>query len=240
MANHSDAFPEGSLTKEQLMSFFAISGESGNFKYSPGWERIPDNWYKRAIGDEYTIPGFLADVLDHAGKYPPFLNISGNTGSPNSFFTADLRSLTSGVFSGADLLDGNNLECFLLQVSQAPTPDSLGGAETQIGIKDQLLTPLRTTISERLGALACPKLDNIDKSQYNFFPGYNNCPDGCSGTMFTELNLRTYFTIHLALTLACKASSQTRFLYGRDLRWLIERLSNGGCEISATPLFNQV
>ena len=182
MANHSDAFPEGSLTKEQLMSFFAISGESGNFKYSPGWERIPDNWYKRAIGDEYTIPGFLADVLDHAGKYPPFLNISGNTGSPNSFFTADLRSLTSGVFSGADLLDGNNLECFLLQVSQAPTPDSLGGAETQIGIKDQLLTPLRTTISERLGALACPKLDNIDKSQYNFFPGYNNCPDGCSGT----------------------------------------------------------
>lgn len=44
MANHSAQFTEGSFIKEQLMGFFAISGQSGNFKYTEGHERISDKW----------------------------------------------------------------------------------------------------------------------------------------------------------------------------------------------------
>jgi hypothetical protein len=177
MANHSEEFPEGSLSKQQLMSFFSITGESGNFQYNPGNERIPDNWYKRAIGDEYTIPGFLADVLDFGEKYPPLLDVAGNTGEPNSLNIVDLGSLTKCVFTAPELLQGNNLECFLLQVLQAALPD-IAGPESNIG---NMISPLTTTVAERLTELSCPQLNGIDQSQYNIFPGYKKCPNGCSG-----------------------------------------------------------
>ncbi|CAL3973707.1 unnamed protein product [Diplocarpon coronariae] len=67
------------LTKQQLMSFFATTPQPGKFVDSPDHERIPDNWYKRAIGDEYTIPGFLAEVLDFGPKYRPLLSVGGST-----------------------------------------------------------------------------------------------------------------------------------------------------------------
>ncbi|KUJ24283.1 putative aromatic peroxygenase [Mollisia scopiformis] len=181
MANHSAEFPEGSLSKAQLMSFFSITGKSGKFVYTVGHERIPDNWYKRAIGDEYTIPGFLADVLDFGEKYPPLLDVGGNTGKTDSFTPVDIGSLTKGVFSAADLLEGNNLECYALQISQAALPDILGGAETNIGDLTQILKPLSDNIAENLLGLGCPTLNGIDDSQYDVYPGYNNCPNGCSG-----------------------------------------------------------
>lgn len=52
MSNKSEEYPEGYLDKETFKSFFAVSGESGNFTYNPGHERIPDNWYKTAVGAE--------------------------------------------------------------------------------------------------------------------------------------------------------------------------------------------
>jgi hypothetical protein len=159
------------------MSFFYITGTPGNFKYTPGYERIPDNWYKRAIGDEYTIPGFLADVLDFGEKYPPLLDVAGNTGKTDSLTPVDLGTLTKGVFNAANLLQGNNLECFLLQVPQAALPD-IAGAESDIG---NMISPLTTTVAERLLGLGCPQLDGIDQTQYNIYPGYNKCPNGCVG-----------------------------------------------------------
>jgi hypothetical protein len=125
MANHSEEFPEGSLTKQQLMFFFSITGESGNFQYNPSYERIPDNRYQRVIGGDYSIPGFLADVLNFGRKYPPSLGVAGNTGKTDSLTPVDLGSLTKDVFNAGDLLQGKNLECFLLQVSQAALPISL-------------------------------------------------------------------------------------------------------------------
>lgn len=59
MANHSTQYPDGYLDKGTFKSFFAISGESGAFTYEPGYERIPDNWYKRPALDPYTIPGYV-------------------------------------------------------------------------------------------------------------------------------------------------------------------------------------
>lgn len=52
-ANHSSEHPEGRLDQETLKSFFAVAGSGpGQFQYREGWEKIPDNWYRRPIGFE--------------------------------------------------------------------------------------------------------------------------------------------------------------------------------------------
>ncbi|KAF7934444.1 hypothetical protein BELL_0091g00160 [Botrytis elliptica] len=177
MSNKSAEFPEGSLTKKDLMSFFAITGESGKFQYKVGNERIPDNWYKRAIGDEYTIAGFLVDVVDYALQYPPLLDIGGNMGTPNTFAPVNLGSLTKGVFQTGSLLEGNNLECFVFQVAQAAIPDIAAGA---IGNLANTIKPFTDVVTQRLGGLGCPQLQGIDQSQFSKFPGYTNCKNGCT------------------------------------------------------------
>jgi hypothetical protein len=63
MSNKSEEYPEGLLNQDVLKSFFAITGESGSFVHNPGMEEIPENWYKRAIGDEYTIVFLETDTL---------------------------------------------------------------------------------------------------------------------------------------------------------------------------------
>lgn len=176
MANHSDQFPQGSLSKEQLMSFFAVFGESGNFIYSAGYERIPDNWYKRAIGDEFTVPDYLADVLDYAEKDPRLLDVGGNTGQVNTFTPVDLSALTMGVYNAANLFQGNNFECYAHQITQLALPDVLYGSATNLF---NVLAPLTSAISEGVVALTCPQLAGVDESQLDAFPGYNNCPNGC-------------------------------------------------------------
>ncbi|TGO28895.1 hypothetical protein BPAE_0021g00180 [Botrytis paeoniae] len=177
MSNKSAEFPEGSLTKKDLMSFFAITGKSGNFQYKVGNERIPDNWYKRAIGDEYTIAGFLADVVDYALQYPPLLDIGGNMGTPNTFAPVNLGSLTKGVFQSGSLLEGNNLECFVFQVSQAALPDIAAGA---VGNLANTIKPFTDVVTQRLGGLGCPQLQGIDQNQFSKFPGYTKCKNGCT------------------------------------------------------------
>lgn len=46
MSNHSAEYPNGILDKETLKSFFAITeAADGTLSWTPGHERIPDNWY---------------------------------------------------------------------------------------------------------------------------------------------------------------------------------------------------
>lgn len=63
MANHSTQYPAGYLDKASFKSFFAISGNSGSFTYKAGWERIPDNFYRRPLSDPYTIPEYVRMFL---------------------------------------------------------------------------------------------------------------------------------------------------------------------------------
>ena len=52
MANKSAEHPDGVLTQDVLKSFFGITENAdGSFSGGLGQETIPDNWYKRAIGD---------------------------------------------------------------------------------------------------------------------------------------------------------------------------------------------
>ena len=106
MANKSEEYPQGKLDGETLKAFFAITGEDGNFKYTEGHERIPDNWYKRNVVDEYTIPYFSLDNLEMASQHPEFLSVGGNTGKVNTFTGVDPEMLTDGVFNAQTLFEG--------------------------------------------------------------------------------------------------------------------------------------
>ncbi|KAF2167249.1 hypothetical protein M409DRAFT_22676 [Zasmidium cellare ATCC 36951] len=89
MANHTEANPAGILNQDVLKSFFAVSGDDGDFTWNPGHERIPDNWYRRAIGDEYTLDGLGSDTTTFASRTPRINTPGCNTGTVNSFVAID-------------------------------------------------------------------------------------------------------------------------------------------------------
>lgn len=170
MSNKSAEAPEGILNQDVLKSFFSITGQPGSFVYTPGNERIPDNWYRRAIGDEYTIPFFNLDVLAAAQAYPEFISVGGNTGTTNSFTGVDLSDLTGGVYNTQTLLQGNNLACFSLQFAQGAAPDLLKPIFSNIAAG---VAALNTAFSSALAPLGCPQLSSIDQSKFSQFPGYS-------------------------------------------------------------------
>lgn len=64
MSNHSAEQPGGTLTREVLKSFFAVTGDTpGNFVHNRGQERIPENWYKRPLANAYNLVDAVADIL---------------------------------------------------------------------------------------------------------------------------------------------------------------------------------
>ncbi|KAL8799485.1 MAG: hypothetical protein Q9182_005853 [Xanthomendoza sp. 2 TL-2023] len=175
MSNKSAKYPEGYLDKETFKSFFAVTGERGNFKYQPGYERIPDNWYKRAIGHEFTTVDFILGVLEFGLRDPRLLSVGGNTGTPNSFTGIDVTALTKGVFNGATLAQGSNLQCFIFQLIQAEAPSVLTGLYEDL---TTALQPLVDSIQGSLKGLNCPQLVGLDRSQYEKFPGWKKSPSG--------------------------------------------------------------
>lgn len=93
MSNHSAEVPGGTLNKETLKQFFAVTGTGagasgtnpGDFKHNIGQERIPLNWYRRPSADRYNLPDVAFDLLAGAATNPETLRIGGNTGTTNSF-----------------------------------------------------------------------------------------------------------------------------------------------------------
>jgi len=164
MSNKSEEHPDGRLDKETLKAFFGVTeNDDGSFSGGTGYERIPDNWYKRAIGDEYTIPFFQLDLVRDATQDPRFLNVGGNTGEVNTFTGVDIADLTGGVFNGATLLEGNNLFCFGYQNAQQGLPDI---AKTLLG------TVGGGVLGKTILSLGCPQLQKIDEDMLSKFPGY--------------------------------------------------------------------
>jgi len=179
MANHSEEYPDGYLDRQTFASFFGVTGDNeNNFVVRQGWERIPDNWYKRPIDDEFSIPDFLVDVLEHAAYYPRLLSFGGNTGEVNTFAGVDLANLTGGVFDTATLLEGNNLECFAFQIALAAGPDLLGSTFTDV---QKALTPLADKVAQLLGNAGCPQLQSIDSSMFEQYPGYTEAYGSYAG-----------------------------------------------------------
>lgn len=169
MANHSDINPVGLLSYEVLQSWFGIEGTNGNYSAPFGYERIPANWYRRSQTAPYTIPYFLGDVAAAAVLHPKFLDIGGNQGGKtNNFAGVELQNLTNGVFNTPQLLQGNNLGCFVFQViTQVKADFILGG----------VLTSLQDVVGGIIGKLSCPQLQSFDESLLEQFPGYQKSPE---------------------------------------------------------------
>lgn len=166
MANHSAENPAGILTYETIQSWFGVEGTDGKYQAQQGTERIPLNWYRRALEYPYDTEYFAVDVVNAALLHPKFLNIGGNTGTTNSFAGVDVANLTGGLYNTADLTKGNNLGCFLYQLSAQAKPDILLGA----------LTKLTDAIGSIIGPLGCPQLQTIDTKLLQQFPGYTRKP----------------------------------------------------------------
>lgn len=126
MANHSDANPRGQLTPEVLETFFSYTRDSsGNLQYTYGHDRIPDNWYRRSLLDQWTLPDILLGVASQCAAYPSTCKVGGNTGTVNSFTGVDLGDISGGLVNGADLADPSKLGCFISQNIQAEAPSFL-------------------------------------------------------------------------------------------------------------------
>ncbi|KAJ3928404.1 MAG: hypothetical protein NXY57DRAFT_1063857 [Lentinula lateritia] len=171
MANKSEEYPEGRLDRETLKSFYGITGsEEDDFVYTSGYERIPDNWYKRAIGDEYGIVSYFDELSGIALAHPKFFSIGGNTGQVDSFTGVDLTDLTGGVYHANTLLEGNNLKCFTLQAMMVHLP--IGAT----GPLEDVLDELADMVDPLLRTWDCPKLEKIDESLLEKFPGFSRYP----------------------------------------------------------------
>jgi hypothetical protein len=148
MANKSAEHPDGRLDKETLKSFFGMTENSdGSFSGGAGYERIPDNWYKRPADSPYSIPFFVEDLLQEAAVYPKFLDVGGNTGKVNTFSGVDIEDLTGGALNSATLLQGNNLFCFAYQAAQQGELDL---------VKTLLNTVAGGAVGKAILSLGCP------------------------------------------------------------------------------------
>ena len=58
--------------------------DDSNLVYSRGLERIPDNWYTRAVGDPYDVAFLSRDLGTMAQQHPETQAFGGNTGTVNS------------------------------------------------------------------------------------------------------------------------------------------------------------
>lgn len=166
MANHSEENPYGYLSYDVIKSWFGITGDSGSYIANQGQERIPENWYKRAIEYPYENAYFLADLAAAAALHPKFLDVGGNTGTTDSFTGVDIGNLTGGVLNAQSLLEGDNFACLAYQAAAQAKPD----------VALAVLTKLTNAINDVVGALSCPQLENIDESQLEMFPGYERSP----------------------------------------------------------------
>ncbi|KAL1606244.1 hypothetical protein SLS60_003646 [Paraconiothyrium brasiliense] len=190
MSNHSETNPGGTLTRDVLKSFYSVTGEPGSFAWKPGHERIPDNWYKRP--DSFGLEDIGFDAQVNNLMYPGQISLGGNTGKVNTFTGVDLGNLvslsfsvadlkefanlnndfqTGGVFNAANLLQGNNFACFMLQATQQAVPGQLSGLLGNIGALVQWLADQLGPITKQLG---CPQLDVFKKELFAPFPGAEN------------------------------------------------------------------
>lgn len=175
MANHTAENPEGKLNGDILKSFYSVTGEDGNFEWTPGHERIPDNWYTRNSADTYTIPYLSLDGLSQSTRHLKFFSVGGNTGTTDSFFGVNPANLTGSVYTLDNLLEGNNLFCYGLQYTKEAMPDVLSGLFSDVKKALNVLSPV---FDSAVSSLGCPQTDSIDNSQFSKFPGFTENYDG--------------------------------------------------------------
>ena len=181
MSNHTHEEPSGYLDGKTLKQFFAVEGEYPNFKWNPGHERIPDNWYRRTLSNPYDIPQADSDVAIQYAAYPESLRLGGNTAGVNTYMGVDLGNLTGGVLTAENLFDPTNPKgaCFYAQLVQSLIPDS---GSVLVKSLTGITNLLNDHILSVIGGMDCPTVDKFDQSLFNDFPGYKYSPTGMAQT----------------------------------------------------------
>ncbi|RAO64887.1 uncharacterized protein BHQ10_000899 [Talaromyces amestolkiae] len=154
--NHSVENPEGVLTKDVLKSIFGVSGSDDALQYNYGYERIPENWYRRPT--DFGLVDLNLDLLNFATQYPELLNIGGNVGAVNTFTGVDISNLTGGVLNAADLLKDNNLLCLVFEIVKTVSPNALTNLYSTIAAPLELATNL---VATTLLDLSCPAFEDM-------------------------------------------------------------------------------
>lgn len=166
------------LDKETLKAFYAMTSspnDPNNFTYTPGHERFLENWYRPSVGGEYTLLGYVADLVSVASTYPQVLAIGGNVNGVNTYAPLNISDLTYGVYNTATLLEGDNLACFVFQTAQLLQLDALSNIE---GAVAGLLGELNSAIGGLLNKLTCPQLQGINSVLFTRYPGYVRSQNG--------------------------------------------------------------
>jgi len=161
---------EGYLDLETLKSFEGVTGEPGSFQWEQGRERIPENWHRRPIGDDYTLVSLNSDALYAITTEPYIIAIGGNTGQPNTYTGVNVGDLTGGVFNAETLLEGNNLACLAFQAVSLGAPDIVRGGLLG-SLVGKALQTLTDALSPVLDTFNCAQLVKYDASLLEAFPG---------------------------------------------------------------------
>ncbi|KAH7341355.1 Chloroperoxidase [Rhizoctonia solani] len=157
VSNHSAEHPEGILDHNMLKQFYGVIGDSRSLAYTPGHERIPENWYRRA--NDYTVADVMQDFAKVVPAHPDFLSIGGNTGKVDSFVGVNPGNITGGVYNTQNLFKENNLACFVYQAMQI----------TATNIPESIL--FSEILSPSVSSLGCPELKQYNASAFGIYPG---------------------------------------------------------------------
>lgn len=152
-----------------LKTFWGVDGTSGDFTWLKGQERIPDNWYRRPNSDPYDIPDVFGDLLPDFLAYPDTFRFGGNVGGQTNTYTGiDIANLTGGVFDGASLFEGNNLECFFFETESQAIPQQLNGLVNDVATAAKSITDILGPLAS---ALSCPSLGEYNEDLLTPYSG---------------------------------------------------------------------
>jgi hypothetical protein len=160
LANHSAEYPRGFLEPAVFESFFGYKRDKNNqLVFTYGSERIPDNWYRRADADAWTLTDILISTGQQCLSYPSNCAVGGNTGTVNSFSGVDLGDITGGLVNSVeDLQDPARLGCFLSQVIQADVPSFLSNVAAPSAV-NAVLDLIPSVLMPALAPLGdCPNM----------------------------------------------------------------------------------
>lgn len=96
-------------------------------------------------------------------------------GKVNSFTGVDPGDLTGGVFNLANILEGNNLLCFVFEVLKFASPNALSGLYTTLAEPLEFITNI---LAVPLLNITCPAFEDLQmggkpiwEALQNDFPG---------------------------------------------------------------------
>lgn len=85
-------------------------------------------------------------------------SLGGNTGSVNSFVGLDLSDVTGGVLNSTNLLENNNLLCFVFEVVKTAAPNILSNLFATVAEPLEILT---NSIGVGLLNISCPAFKDL-------------------------------------------------------------------------------